>query len=113
VFGLPGNPVSSLVCFGVFVAPAIQQTAGLESVTTVNWPTAQLARAHFVKGPRPTFWPAVRRPVTGQLIDQIEPLDWQGSADLCSLASADCLVFFAEGDRPYHVGELLPVVPLE
>src|SRR5207249_6123628 len=29
VFGLPGNPVSSLVCFELFVRPAIQKMRGL------------------------------------------------------------------------------------
>jgi len=32
VFGLPGNPVSSLVCFYVFVQPAIRRMLGLERV---------------------------------------------------------------------------------
>jgi molybdopterin molybdotransferase len=112
VFGLPGNPVSSLVCFYVFVAPAIRRKAGREAAIP-QWPTAQLGRPHVVQGARPTFWPAIRRSVPGQMIEQVEPLDWLGSADLCTVASADCLVFFAEGDRPYRVGELLPVVPLE
>ena len=30
VFGLPGNPVSSLVCFELFVRPALARLAGRE-----------------------------------------------------------------------------------
>ena len=36
---------------------------------------------------------------------QVEPLAWQGSADLCTLANADCLAYFPPGDREYQVGE--------
>ncbi len=113
VFGLPGNPVSSLVGFHVFVAPAIRSIVGMQWTEPEQWPLAELGQDHTVRGPRPTFWPAVRRPVAGQVVEQVEPLDWRGSADLCTLSAADCLVFFAEGDRPYHVGQLLPVLPLD
>ncbi|MGH7786290.1 MAG: molybdopterin molybdotransferase MoeA [Candidatus Binatia bacterium] len=38
VFGLPGNPVSSLVCFYLYVAPALRQMMGLPNV---HLPSAQ------------------------------------------------------------------------
>ena len=57
VFGLPGNPVSSLVCFELFVRPAIQKLSGLEP-TGLARSTAVLTKDHQQRGERPTYWPA-------------------------------------------------------
>lgn len=43
VFGLPGNPVSSLVCFNLFVVPAIRQMAGWSDPQLFRYePTEQI-----------------------------------------------------------------------
>ena len=36
-FGLPGNPVSSLVCFHVFVIPAIRCVVGWENTSHLRY----------------------------------------------------------------------------
>jgi len=102
VFGLPGNPVSSLVCFELFVRPAIAKMAGFESggLDPVAGPLVE-DFAH--RGPRPTFHPAVLTPAEEHF--EIEPLPWQGSADLRTLAEANCLAYFPGGDRKYAAGE--------
>ena len=105
VFGLPGNPVSSLACFWVFVAPAILIASGRTGQMTIE--TRPLAESHRLGGARPTYWPAVQE---GE--DGVRALPWQGSADLCSLASADSLIFFPEGGREYLAGEAVAVLPL-
>jgi molybdopterin molybdotransferase len=111
VFGLPGNPVSSLVCFELFVRPAIAQLAGLE------WPDeprhlATLLEPFSHRGDRPTFWPGRREERTCGFFGQaVEPLRWQGSGDLRTLVDADCLICFPAGDRAYVAGEEVDVRP--
>jgi molybdopterin molybdotransferase len=109
VFGLPGNPVSSFVCFRVFVTPALQTMAGRDDQYVWLPNTIRLAREFHVRGPRPTFWPARFQPET----DSVSPLDWLGSADPFPLASSDCLILFAKGDRTYAAGESVSVLDLE
>jgi molybdopterin molybdotransferase len=102
VFGLPGNPVSSLVCFELFVRPALDALAG-RSATEPAPRTARLTREHQQRGDRPTYWPAATERRNGELF--VTPLDWRGSGDLCTLASADCLIHFPPGDRQYTAGD--------
>jgi molybdopterin molybdotransferase len=102
VFGLPGNPVSSLVCFELFVRPAIQKLRGLPPVGLLRV-TAELAKDHEHRGDRPTYWPAkVEESV-------VVPLAWQGSGDLRTLTDANCLAFFPAGERRFKKGEAIDV----
>lgn len=109
-FGLPGNPVSSLVCFEVFVRVALERLTG-NSLTarTTHW--ARLGTSHVVRGPRPTWWPAnlVHDPLGAAVV---HPLSWLGSSDLRCLGGADCLAFFPAREEPYNEGELVRVLPL-
>ena len=104
VFGLPGNPVSSLACFWVFVAPAILIASGRPEHRTMK--SRSLTESHRIGGARPTYWPAMQ---DGE--DGVRALPWQGSADLYSLVSADSLIFFPEGGREYVAGETVAVLP--
>lgn len=105
VFGLPGNPVSSLVCFELFVRPAIQKLSGLEP-TGLARSTAILTKDHQQRGERPTYWPAEIREIN------VTPLAWKGSGDLATLAGANCLAFFPAGDRLFKAGESVEVLHL-
>jgi molybdopterin molybdotransferase len=110
VFGLPGNPVSSLVCFELFVRPAIERLAGRQKLGQKRT-TARLATSHVHRGERPTYHPARLKP--GPDGDEVEPLAWHGSADLLGLAEADALVCFPAGDRTHEAGSRLDVYLLE
>jgi molybdopterin molybdotransferase len=106
VFGLPGNPVSSLVGFLLFVSPAIRVLAGgqwQEPATTL----CRLAAGFEHKGDRPTYFPARRAGA-----DLVETLSWSGSADLSAVARADGFVVFPAGDRSFPPGETLPFLSL-
>ena len=104
VLGLPGNPVSSFVCFEVFARPVLRRLVGDESPRLMR--TAPLTAPHRQKGDRATFWPARQ---TG---DGMEPLPWQGSADLVRLAAADVLMIVPPGDRTWDTGEGMEYVSL-
>jgi molybdopterin molybdotransferase len=102
VFGLPGNPVSSLVCFELFVRPAIGRLTGRRDTSLVGVEAA-LAVPHVHRGDRPTYHPARLESADGKNV--IRPLRWQGSGDLRTLVEANALACFPAGDREYPAGE--------
>jgi molybdopterin molybdotransferase len=106
VFGLPGNPVSSLVCFELFVRPAIQKMRGLEP-TGPKRATARLSCDHQQRGDRPTYWPSA---LDGE---RVMPLPWKGSGDLRTLTDANCLAFFPAGEKLWKAGEEVETLLLE
>jgi molybdopterin molybdotransferase len=109
VFGLPGNPVSGIVGFLLFVRPAIDRLAlwGVGDVLTFSF---SLARPFVHKGDRPTYHPA--RLLLQEGRTSIEPLDWAGSADLKTVTQANGFAVFDAGDRAYEPGEIVRFVPL-
>jgi molybdopterin molybdotransferase len=112
VFGLPGNPVSSLVCFLLFVKPAIARRAGLP-LPPSEVVDARLGRPFVQRGDRPTYFPArlVEPRADGDSSIGIETLDWAGSADLRSVAEADGFAIFPAGDREFREGEIVRFLP--
>ncbi|MGE0759624.1 MAG: gephyrin-like molybdotransferase Glp [Pirellulaceae bacterium] len=102
VFGLPGNPVSSLVCFHLFVRPAIM-TLGGQEWHRQGWFEAVLAHEHFHRSDRPTYHPG--RAVRHDREWRVEPLRWRGSADLRTFADANVLVYFPGEPRHWQAGE--------
>jgi molybdopterin molybdotransferase len=106
VFGLPGNPVSSFVCFELFVRPAIKRLAG-HSAAPAPLTQSQLLTDFRQRGDRPVYHPAELdlsvSPTT------VAPVVWQGSADLLGLTRANALAYFPAGDRTYHAGETIDV----
>jgi len=106
VFGLPGNPVSSLVCFELFVRPALASLAG-QDFDRIERRTAHLATSHSRYSDRPTYFPARLFDRDGQ--PQVEPLAWKGSADLRTLADANCLALFPPRDSQFDAGETIEI----
>jgi molybdopterin molybdotransferase len=109
VFGLPGNPVSSFVCFALFVRPLLARLAGAASPWP-DWQQAKLAEPFHHRGDRPTYHPAVLRHVEGR--SEVTPTAWKGSADLRGFTEGNCLLWFPAGDHRFEPGELLDVLPL-
>ena len=115
VFGLPGNPVSGLVGFLLFVRPALAVLAGRPQPATGTL-EARLAQGFRHRGDRPTYHPA--RVIAGSVVDwtrpspiAIETLAWAGSADLRTAADADGFAAFPAGDRDYQPGEIVGFLP--
>ncbi len=115
VFGLPGNPASTLVGFLVFVQPALHVLAGQPGPA----PGELCARINFeflLRSDRATYLPArwVEPPAaTGSSgPGVIEILDWAGSADLLGMARADGFVVLGAGDRVFQAGEIVRFLPL-
>jgi molybdopterin molybdotransferase len=105
VFGLPGNPVSALVGFVLFVEPAVRALQGsLE-------PLPRFDRGRILGGRR-------RNPERDELVRArlqaaadgplLEPLSGQESHMIARSAEADALVFIARGE-----GELADGAPVD
>jgi len=99
VFGLPGNPVSSLVCLVRYVVPALSTAIGARATTTQ---TAELSAAH---SPKPALWfflPVRLRNVGARLT--AEPQPTRGSGDFVSLLGTDGFVELPPGPAQYAAG---------
>lgn len=110
VFGVPGNPVSSLVCFELFVRPAIEKLMGGKDPEPLRVLPARLANEFNHRGDRPTYFPAVVRREGRELLADL--VRWRGSADIRGLTLANALAIFAAGDRLWPAGEPIDVLLL-
>ena len=100
MIGLPGNPVSAMVCGTVFVAPVVCKMLGLgEQATPMR--QAPLARALPANGPRAHYMRA--RITDGAL----HPDDRQDSSLLSVLASADALLVRPVDDPARRPGDMV------
>ncbi len=109
VFGLPGNPASSLVCFDLFARPALQILAGRpRDAWHLPRQRARLTAATKAAPGRPVYLPcALTRSAAGL---EATPLPWTGSSDLVGLATANGLIALpADGGR-YEPGDEVEVV---
>jgi len=108
VFGLPGNPVSTMVTFELFVTPAVDILSGaaprplpLLQAHLAEPMTEKPGLTHFL--PAKLEWPAGATP-------QVRALPWQGSGDIATLAQANCfLVIPADRDK-LQAGETVSIL---
>ena len=96
--GLPGNPVSAMVCGHVFLRPMIGAMLGLGARGTARL-TARLTADIGPNGPREHY---MRAQVTGA---DISPAPQQDSALLSVLAQANALMIRPADDGPRTQGE--------
>ena len=101
--GLPGNPVSTMVTFDLFVRPAIRKMLGYERLfrrpvaVTLEEPVTIGARlTHFLRA-------TVRSGDDGQLLARLT--GGQGSGILTSMAKADALLIVPEERPRVEAGE--------
>ena len=90
VFGLPGNPVSSLVTFELFVRPALAKMMGKDEMAHMHWGWAYLAQRFALKRKRRQFIPATASLRKGRL--WVRPVKYRGSADLVALRDAEYFI---------------------
>lgn len=107
VFGLPGNPVSTMVTFELFVAPAVDLLAGAEA-RALPIIEARLGKALKEKPGVTHFLPAR---MEGQGAErEVIVLKWQGSGDVSALAQANCFVVVPMEREKIDVGERVEVM---
>jgi molybdopterin molybdotransferase len=104
VFGLPGNPVSSMVGFELFVRSALLALQGLAEPRPVFWPGILGRPVKLLPG-RDSLLRARVRVEDGALV--LDPLTGQESHMIAQAATADALVLV-----PQCEGELVEGDPV-
>lgn len=102
--GLPGNPVSALVSFAVFVRPLLRRLRGLAPEPAAC--PVELA-APVVPHPVKTRYVAARWVADGAR-SKAAPHPRQGSHLMTLLAESDLLLEIAPGEQPHATGSLVP-----
>lgn len=109
MLGLPGNPVSAIVCGHLFLLPMLRAMQGLPATPA---PTAQAILAEDVgpAGPRVHYMRAHLS--QGDGLPRIAPFASQDSALLRILTEADALLIRPQDDGPRRAGERVDFIPL-
>ncbi|MEX2644702.1 MAG: gephyrin-like molybdotransferase Glp [Gaiellaceae bacterium] len=102
VFGLPGNPVSTLAGFALFVGPAVLALQGARAPGPAFLP-GRLERAVRRDPARDQLVRARRRQDAADVV--LEPLAGQESHMIVRAAGADALVLVPRGDGELPAGE--------
>ncbi len=110
IFCLPGNPVSALVSFEVFVRPAIRKLLGKRRLQRATVPATALDRIPGVHGTRQYRRGLLHREADGTY--SVSTVGGTGSHLVASLAASNCLIVVAEDLAEVVPGSQVPVLPL-
>jgi molybdopterin molybdotransferase len=110
VFGLPGNPVSCLVTHEVFVRPALARVGGCEAEVAERlawgvWRGGE-TKSNFRQQNLP-----VRVEQTSEGGVELRSVEWNSSADVVALTTAEGLMVVPAGEK-VRTGELVRYRPL-
>ncbi len=106
VFGLPGNPVSSLISLYKYVIPTLYKLQGLKSDHHTKF--AKITEAiHFSLGERMTLFAPVRINYGEDGVLYAQPVRGVGSGDLAALTGTDGFVECPEGQTHFQEGTVL------
>lgn len=108
LFGLPGNPVSTMVTFELFVAPALDILGGAEA-RALPLLKAKLTSAVEQRAPLTYFLPARLEWSRGEAI--VGMLPWQGSGDIAAVARGNCFLVVPREKLKISAGEWVDVLP--
>jgi molybdopterin molybdotransferase len=108
VFGLPGNPVSTMVTFELFVLPAVDVFNGAPARPLPVF-RAKLATPVREKWPMTHFLPA-RIEWEGREA-RVSQMPWQGSGDIVALALANGFLIVGSERPEIAPGEWVDVLP--
>jgi molybdopterin molybdotransferase len=107
-FGLPGNPVASLLAFMLFVRPALWKLAGRRQLFPVSWHARALEPMRKRTGRR-EFKRGVLAYRDGGW--QVRTTGPQGSGILSSMVAGNCLIVLEEERGDVAAGETVVVEP--
>jgi len=106
-FGLPGNPVSTMVCFELFARAMLEALSGTV-VTQMVFPQARLRSDVNVKTGLTRFLPALLGGAYQQA--EVELLKWQGSGDMAATARANCYLVVPPDRETLPAGDMVSVL---
>jgi molybdopterin molybdotransferase len=102
VFALPGNPVSAIVTFHLFVEPLLGLLSG-EEPTEPSILNARLENSFRQPTGRRGYLPAHYEIRNGEF--QVRTVRWRGSSDLAGLARSNCFIVAPENQAEFKEGE--------
>jgi molybdopterin molybdotransferase len=107
-FGLPGNPVSTMVTFALFVRPLLEALMGVPPQKLI-FLRAKLKNDIRTKTGLKRFLPAI---LSGEFeTAEVELAGWHGSGDIASVARTNCYVVIPPDRNHIPGGEWVPVLP--
>jgi molybdopterin molybdotransferase len=106
-FGLPGNPVSTMVTFELFARPMLEALSGMHS-RPLSFLHAPLKSEICVKPGLTRFLPAI---LAGEYeASHVELVPWQGSGDIASRARSNCYIVVPPDREQIAAGEWVAVL---
>jgi molybdopterin molybdotransferase len=106
-FGLPGNPISAMVCFDLFARPVLDALGGAVP-SRLPAAKARLCKPVKTKTGLTRFLPAI---LEGSLEDpEVEAVAWQGSGDLLASARANCYLVVPPDRDAITAGEMVSIL---
>jgi molybdopterin molybdotransferase len=109
-FGLPGNPVASMLCFLLFVRPAVWKLSGRQELEPPRFTAVAAERMRKRTGRQEFKRGIVRRTEHGWEVSTTGP---QGSGILSSMVAANCLIILEEARGDVQPGETVLIEPLD
>jgi molybdopterin molybdotransferase len=110
LLGVPGNPISALICAHVFLVPMLERLLGVTAQGT-PYPEAVLGEKVEANGPRAHYMRAVSNwQDDGTRV--VRPLPSQDSALVAAFARADCLILRQPHAPSLESGEAVKIIPL-
>jgi molybdopterin molybdotransferase len=109
IFCLPGNPVSALVSFEVFVRPAIRKLLGKRRLHRATVQAEALDRIPGLAGTKQFRRGLLHREPDGYSVSTV---GGTGSHLIASLAASNCLIVVDENLDEVVPGSRVPVIPL-
>jgi len=110
VLGLPGNPISALVCAFVFLVPMVHGLLGIDA-DKQGLVEAVLGQDLAANGPREHYMRGVSdRGADGERV--VRSLPSQDSSLMADFARADCLIVLAPNAPALRRGERVRIIPL-
>jgi molybdopterin molybdotransferase len=106
-FGLPGNPVSTMVTFALFAAPLLRSLAGEPDAA----PTFALAALAADLNPGRGLTRFLPGEFSGSpSATVVAPIAWQGSGDLAANARANCYIVVPADNEGLKAGQIVSVL---
>ena len=106
-FGLPGNPISTMVTFELFARPILEALAG-QSPRSLAFLHARLKKEIRIKTGLKRFLPAS---LSGEFEHaEVELVAWQGSGDIAATARANCYIVIPADREQIPAGEWVAVM---
>lgn len=106
-FGLPGNPISTMVCFELFARPVIEALAGM-APSPLIFSRAKLNKTIQTKTGLKRILPAH---LSGEFEEaEVELVPWQGSGDVAAVTRSNCFIVIPPDRERVEAGEWVAVM---